>query len=84
MLAISEISNPAIDPTGPMLPVRRSRLTKSAFGPHAVLNALLVAHPSEPAGPLRTCGAHIAPKASPKRKKRLQPAVAASGFDPFK
>jgi hypothetical protein len=85
VLPIGEVSNPAVDPTRRVPAVHRSRLsTKSAFGTHTVLNALLVVPCTDGLVRDRTCGARFAPKASTGAQKRPQPAVAASGFDPFK
>jgi hypothetical protein len=71
MLPVSKVSDPAIDPTRRMLAVHRSRLsTKSAFGTHTVLNALLVTHAANGLARDRTRGTCFAPKASPERAKR--------------
>jgi hypothetical protein len=57
---------------------------KDAFPAHAPGNAVFVAHPADGLVRDRTCGARFEPKASTGAQKRPQPAVAASGFDPFK
>jgi hypothetical protein len=92
MLALREIANLVIDPRRSGASNSRRRPARGAFDTHAVLNALLVAHASmlslAPAPVVRKKPrlTHIYPNPSPEpgKQKRLQPAVAASGFDPFK
>jgi hypothetical protein len=84
VLTFREISDPLIDPERRNTANARCRVTRSAFDTHTVLNALLVAHAPDGSERVRTRGADFVPIPSTGTKKRLQPAVAASGFDPFK
>ena len=85
MLPIGKPSDQAINPHDRARSIHPPRSsTRSALGTHAVLNALLVGHVPEADGPVRTHGGRIVSKPSRKQQKRPQPAVAASGFDPFK
>lgn len=61
------------------IPVTSRHLTFYGNG-----NCRLVFHPADGEAALRTCGARFVPFPSTEAQKRLQPAVAASGFDPFK
>ncbi|HET9185104.1 MAG TPA: hypothetical protein VFN82_03080 [Solirubrobacterales bacterium] len=79
----------------PVLPRRQPRhrdirvsnrppATRDAFAPNIVVNASLARHGLEAGGSRRTCGARFVPNPSRGKEKGPQPAVAASGFDPFK
>jgi hypothetical protein len=87
ILSTGELRKQRIDSTA-ILTARvasTALMTKAAFASYARGNAALVRHAAEGDGTKRTCGARFAPKARRSRRKtRLQPAVAASGFDPFK
>jgi hypothetical protein len=50
---------------------------------YTVLNPPLVSHAIDGEARGRTRGAHFVPSCRLKARKRPQPAVAASGFDPF-
>lgn len=58
--------------------------SRSAYSPYCVAFAPLGEHPSEVGEAPCTRGTRFVPSSSTERKKRPQPAVAASGFDPFK
>jgi len=72
MLSIGEIGNRPVD------------ITRPAFAPYSVVNAGLVPHSPEADGEVRAPGTRFAPEPCRDDKKKPQPAVAASGFDPFK
>jgi hypothetical protein len=57
---------------------------RAAFTTYSEVDAALVAHAADGLACVRARGAHFEPKASSGTQKRPQPAVAASGFDPFK
>jgi len=65
-------------------PISRCHRTRSAFPIYMAVNALLVGHAPDPRRTRRTCCAHKVKGVSRQAHKRPQPAVAASGFDPFK
>jgi hypothetical protein len=54
------------------------------FAFYANGNCRLVSHAVKDEAARRTCGARFVPTPSLRAHKRPQPAVAASGFDPFK
>jgi len=84
VLPLREVCNPAIDSNRSIFAFASGLTRRSAFDTHRVLNALLVSHAAEIAGAVRTRGTQFVSDASRERQKRPQPAVAASGFDPFK
>jgi hypothetical protein len=84
VLVLCKIPDPAINPGRRNASNRCLDSTRSAFGTNAVLNALLVGHGDDGPGGIHSHGVHFVPKPSRGTQKRPQPAVAASGFDPFK
>jgi hypothetical protein len=73
----------------PVLPIGQVRdrtiaRSRAPFPTYTVVNGALAGHAVDPAERRRACGAHFAPTPSRGSQKRPQPAVAASGFDPFK
>jgi hypothetical protein len=70
MLGLSELTNTVVN------------LTRRRYSMPNLGNRRLVRHGAHGGGPLRTSGAQDASNA--QRKRRLQPAVTASGFDPLK
>jgi hypothetical protein len=83
MLAPRQIGNLAID-------VRANRISgappksRPTFFIYATANVGLVGHSADGAEAGRTFGARFVPRLLRESEKRPQPAVAASGFDPFK
>jgi hypothetical protein len=84
MLPASQLPDHSIDFPGRKRCSGVASLTKSASHIHKAVDALLVGHPDEGLACDRAHGARFGTKASTATQKRPQPAVAASGFDPFK
>jgi hypothetical protein len=86
VLPLRQVRDPAIHPNA-ALPQR----TRTAFFIPQLKKAVLAGHPTDRDPARRTCGAHgfkslprPAHEKCTRAKNRPQPAVAASGFDPFK
>jgi len=84
VLSSRQLADHPVDTTNSSPHCDSAPQTRSASVIPTTVDALLVAHAVDPAARTRAYGAHNVTSLKPGKQKRLQPAVAASGFDPFK